>query len=154
MAIWLIVESTFDIFPSIFSNRTVPDPVSAVVVGCLPTFSLLLPPVKYTSQPKYDSVTKNPSGGHSTVSSSMTRDNALELWSHPSKFAMRRLTSHNKTSFYVAFANESKAQSNPVSPASGVMVTNTFEVDEPTLSDFPPATLAPARYSWHVANNW
>ena len=127
MAIWLIVESTFGIFPSIFSNRTVPDPVSAVVVGCLPTFGLLLPPVKYMSQPKYDSVTKNPSGGHSTVSGSTARDNTPELWSHPFELAMRRLTS-DKTRFYVASVNGSKARINGVSPASGVMVSNTFEV--------------------------
>ncbi|ERF69720.1 hypothetical protein EPUS_09207 [Endocarpon pusillum Z07020] len=155
MAIWLIVESTFGIFPSMFSNSTVPGPVSAVVVGFLPTLGLLLPPVKYTSQPN-----------------STTRDNALALWTHPFKSAVRRLTSDNKTRLYVASANESKAQINGVSPASGVMATDTFEVstasrdvfllnrdwicqvDEPSLSTLSPATLAPARYTWHVANNW
>ncbi len=128
MAIWLIVESAFGKFPSIFSDKAVPDIGSAVVVGCLPTMGLLLPPVKYTSQPKYASAMKHPPGGRNTGSSSTTRDDALGLWSHPFKFVMKRLTTGNETKFYMVPANESKAEINHVSPASGVMVTNTFEV--------------------------
>ncbi len=128
MAIWLIVESAFGKFPSISSNSSEPDIVSAVVVGCLPTMGLLLPPVKYTIQPRYGSDMKRPPEGHSNGSSSTAQDDALGSWSKPFRFVMKRFTADNKARFYMVSAEESKAHIDRVSPAPGVRVTNTFEV--------------------------
>lgn len=131
LAVWGIVESAVGGCPGcpgLLSPRlkNASDLSSAVVVGCLPTFGLLLPPLKSTNHPKYGSRTKKSFPDLSAISTSTLRDHTYNMQPYPSKSQMRRLTSESQTRVYMISANGSGDRIDRSSP--GVMVTNTFEV--------------------------
>lgn len=160
LAIWSTVESAIGRCLIILPPNTA-DPVSAVVVGCLPTFGLLLPPIRSTSDPPYfhHGNNKKHSRSLSGTLESTLRDHSVDLRSSTSRVALGRLDSCNHGHGYMVTANDSKDRI--TWPFPGVMVTNTFEVrpqyqpfyaqsteqdvqvDEPTLDALPPVTLPP-----------
>lgn len=126
MGLWGVVESTVGECRWDFPIKNAPDSVSAVIVGCLPTFGLLLPPVASTSQPRYGSRTKKCFQDFDEASAPTSRENAYHMQPYQAKNPMKRFASDSQTRVCMVSADESGERLEP--PTPGVMVTNTFEV--------------------------